>query len=150
MRDIKRSFSHASPSTITSPATSDCGPVHDDHPPAIDVEVLLNHSMGNVEFAMALLTELETSGLQYVEKIESSAASGDAGATGEAAHSLKGAAAIIGAESLRSLAARIEAVGESQDLAGVLPVIEELHREMARCLAQIPGMHEAGWPKGAQ
>lgn len=107
-------------------------------PPAIDTEVLFRRSMGKIAFAMALLDELEATGNHHVETIQTLAANDDAEATAEAAHSLKGAAAIIGAESLRSLAAEIEAVAETDDLERAASLIEDLRGEMARCLTQIP------------
>jgi len=105
--------------------------------PPIDTEVLFSRCMGNVAFAFVLLGELQTSGNQNVEAIELHATSDEPRAAAEAAHSLKGGAAIIGAKRLSEIAAEIEAAA----CLGVNPLLFELlhdlRSEMARCLAQI-------------
>lgn len=94
--------------------------------------------MGNIDFAKSLLAELESSGPDRIEDIKRMAATADCEAAADAAHSLKGTAAILGAESLRRLAAEVETVG----LAGIESQLNELAsqlaEEMKRCLAFIP------------
>jgi HPt (histidine-containing phosphotransfer) domain-containing protein len=79
--------------------------------PPIDANILLAHCMGNVSLAVTLLGELEANGKQQVDAIGRQVANDDPYAAAEAAHALKGAAAIIGAEPLRGKAAEIEAAG---------------------------------------
>ena len=94
--------------------------------------------MGNVSFANALLAELECSGNQQVDTIALHAASDEPQAAAEAAHSLRGAMAIIGAESLRGLAAEIEAAGRDNQTTLLLNLVRDLRSEMYRCLSYIP------------
>jgi len=94
--------------------------------------------MGNVSFALALLEELEASGKQHVEAIVLHATSDEPHAVAEAAHSLKGAAAIIGAEPLRGKAAEIEAASHDGENSLLLDLVHDLRGEMDRCLTYIP------------
>ncbi|MEX0819679.1 MAG: Hpt domain-containing protein [Pirellulaceae bacterium] len=109
---------------------------------AIDTETLFNRCMGNVSFALTLLSELETNGMKYVQTIAQHSAAADCAEAAEAAHAVKGAAGILGAESLRSLAAEIEGAGKVGDLDSLVPLVEDLRQEMGRCLAQIPKIRE--------
>jgi len=106
--------------------------------PPIDSEVLFSRCMGDVPFALALLDELETSGMQHVEAIFLHASSDSPRAAAESAHSLKGAAAIIGAEPLRRKAADIEAAGHTGRTSLLMTMVSDLHAEMDRCLTFIP------------
>ena len=72
--------------------------------PPIDSEVLFSRCMGNVSFAFTLLSELDANGKQQVDAIVRYVANDEPHAAAEVAHSLKGAAAIIGAEPLRGKA----------------------------------------------
>ncbi|MDP1560921.1 MAG: Hpt domain-containing protein [Pirellulaceae bacterium] len=114
------------------PATS-----HQTVPP-IDVEVLFSRCMGNVSFALALLDELEISGNRLLEEIVLHTESDAVQEAAEAAHSLKGATAIIGAESVRELSAKIEAAGRAGESSLLLDMVHELRAEMDRCLTYIP------------
>ena len=107
-------------------------------PPPVDTEVLLSHCMGNISFALALLGELEANGKQQVDAIALHVAAGDPEAVAEAAHSLKGGAAIIGAEPLRELAAEVEAAGRAGEPSLLLDMVQDLRDEMDRCLTFIP------------
>ena len=106
--------------------------------PSIDSKVLFSRCMGNVSFAFALLDELEANGMQQVESILIHAASDEPHAAAEAAHSLKGAAAIIGAEPLRGKAAEIEAAGHADETSQLLELVQDLRYEMDRCLTYLP------------
>lgn len=106
--------------------------------PPIDSEVLFSRCMGNVSFAIALLGELEANGKQQVDAIVLHATSDEPHAAAEAAHSLKGAAAIIGAEPLRGKAAEIEAAGHDGETFLLWDMVHDLRSEMDRCLTYIP------------
>jgi Amt family ammonium transporter len=94
--------------------------------------------MGNVSFALTLLDELEATGKQQVDAIVLHATNGEVHAAAEAAHSLKGAAAIIGAEPLRAKAAKIEKAGRAGEISSLSEMVHDLSSEMDRCLAYIP------------
>jgi len=105
--------------------------------PAIDPAGLESRSMGNRRLTLALLQELRWSGCAHVAAIERFAAEADLPATGEAAHSLKGAAAIVCAEPLRLLAAEIEAVAASGALTAVTALVAQLRPIMDSCNGEI-------------
>jgi Amt family ammonium transporter len=105
---------------------------------AINSDVLFKNCMGSVAFALTLLDELETNGMVQIETIAQHAAAADCVATAEAAHSLKGAAGIIGAESLLLFAAKIETAGKAKDIESILVLVDGIRQEMERCLVQIP------------
>ncbi len=104
----------------------------------IDTEALFARCMGNVAFALTLLSELEANGKQQMDAIVRHVANDDLYAVAEAAHSLKGAAAIIVAEPLRGKAAEIEAAGRDGEASLLLDLVRDLCSEMDRCLAYIP------------
>jgi HPt (histidine-containing phosphotransfer) domain-containing protein len=96
--------------------------------------------MGNAEFAESLLAALESSGPGHIETITRHARAGVAKATGDAAHALKGAAGIIGAEPLRAVAAQIEAAGKSGDIELAASLLHGIQTEMLHCLNYIPAI----------
>lgn len=104
----------------------------------IDTDALLARCMGNLAFAQSLLTELESTGTDRVEEIRRFAATGDCNSAAEAAHSLKGAAAIMGAEPIRNLAAEIEALGRAGVKTQLTELADQLGKEMKICLDFIP------------
>ncbi len=107
-------------------------------PAPINFDVLFSRCMGNISFAQALLGELESSGVHYADAIVQHATSEETHLVAQAAHSLKGAAAIIGAEPLRAKAAEIEALGHADKTSHLLEMAEDLRREMDCCLEYIP------------
>lgn len=68
------------------------------------------------ELLAELLILLHESSTADLEKITSAMARGDVATMGEAAHSIKGAAASLGVEALREVAYGIEQAGRSNDL----------------------------------
>ena len=68
------------------------------------------------ELLAELLALLEESSASDLEKIVSAMADGNVVAMGEAAHSIKGAAASLGVETLREVAHGIEKAGRDDDL----------------------------------
>lgn len=68
------------------------------------------------ELLAELLTLLYESSKADLEKITSAMAVGDVVTMGEAAHSIKGAAASLGVEALREVAYAIEQAGRNKDL----------------------------------
>ena len=106
-------------------------------PLPVDTNILLAHCLGNVSFALTLLDELESSGNQQVDAIIRHAANGDPLAAAQVAHSLRGAAGILGAEPLREMATDIEVAGGDAAPSILLGMAHDLRGEMDRCLAAI-------------
>jgi HPt (histidine-containing phosphotransfer) domain-containing protein len=108
----------------------------------IDYRALLNRCMGQLDFAQSLLSTFESDLPQRVEQLAQHIRRGDARAAADSAHTLKGAAGMITAESVRALAAKIEAAGRAGDLAEVASLAERLRDEARRCLRSIPEVRE--------
>lgn len=106
--------------------------------PPIDFTTLIARCMGNTSFALALLDELAASGKQQVDVLVKNAAGNHPIAVAEVAHSLKGAAAILGAERLRGKAAQVEAASSTSQDTLLEALIADLRCEMDRCLEFIP------------
>lgn len=103
----------------------------------IDTATLFERCMGNVGFALALLDELEATGPRHVDDIARLIEQGRPAASSDAAHALKGAAAIVGAEQVRRVAAAIELSAARGDLVVAAAQASQLRREMQYCLEQI-------------
>ena len=112
------------------------GQLHDR--PPIDRDALLSSCMKNVSFALSLVAELEASGREQVDSIVRLVSNGQAELAAEAAHSLKGAAAIIGASALSETAARLDAAADGEEDCAELGVAHALRDEMLRCLDYLP------------
>ena len=83
------------------------------------------------ELLAELLDLLRMSSAGDLEKIKEAAAAGDAEAMGDAAHSIKGAAASMGVVVLRDVAYEIEKKGRDGDLAGAAGYVTELQELVA-------------------
>ena len=108
----------------------------------LDRGALLARCMGNLEFALSLLSDFERDLPKRVDQIVERIRQGDAPAAAESAHALKGAAGIVTAESLRMLAAEIEAAGKAGDLTRIASLADQLRAEAQRCLRFIPELQE--------
>ena len=98
--------------------------------------------MGDLAFVDQILKTSQTEFRSMVDNLSRHLANGDAKKATLVAHSLKGAAALLGAEALRALAADTEALGKSGDLEKARQQIGHLQEEVQRCLAffpEIPG-----------
>jgi CheY-like chemotaxis protein len=78
------------------------------------------------EIAELFLTDAPSS----IDTLRTAVAMGDAGQTGETAHSLKGAVAALGATTAYALAAELEAMGHTGDLQGAATVVQRLDDEI--------------------
>ena len=89
------------------------------------------------------IRELASTGWEWIERIRQAVASGDCAEVEAAAHCLKGAAAILCAERLHAIAARIERAGTSDDIQTAEAQLEVLADEMRRCLDHIPQLQQS-------
>ncbi|GIW90932.1 MAG: hypothetical protein KatS3mg109_1364 [Pirellulaceae bacterium] len=105
---------------------------------SIDCRVLLSRCMGNLQFAQAVLDEFLASSRQKATEIARLAAHQRWADLTDLAHSLKGAAAIVGAERVRQRAWCVEQAGKAGDLAKLGHLVEELYEEVQRCLQDLP------------
>ena len=108
----------------------------------IDREALISRCMGNLEFADSLLADFQEDLPQQVDQIATFADQGDIEAMTDTAHSLKGAAGIVVAETIRTIVTEIEMAGKAADLTDTPSLTEQLQSETQRCLGFIPRLRE--------
>jgi len=108
----------------------------------LDVDEALRRLDGDTELFQAVLdTFLETTPA-LVEALASAASGADGAALQRAAHSLKGSAASIGAESVRHTAADLEELGRRGEPAEARSLLAELDRELRRLREAIAAADE--------
>lgn len=103
----------------------------------IDLAALSRRCMGNASLVSLLIDEFVSSSGQRIDALAALAAASAGRPMAEAAHSLKGAAAIIGADAVCALAASLENDGMADDVQRAEETVAELKREFARCVAQV-------------
>ena len=89
----------------------------------------LEQASDDAELLQELIDLFHDSSASDLAKIKQGAARGDAAMMGDASHSIKGAAASLGIESIRAVTAELEEAGRSGDLDGakkLLPHLESL------------------------
>ena len=89
----------------------------------------LEQASDDAELLQELINLFHDSSASDLAKIKEGAARGNPALMGDASHSIKGAAASLGIESIRAVAAELEEAGRSGDLAGaknLLPRLESL------------------------
>lgn len=110
--------------------------------PPIDVQLLLSRCMSNVPLALALIDEFESNGSRQVATIVQNAIDGNVNDASAGAHSLKGAAGIIGAQSLSAIAAQVEAAKHEDHALELLNLTRQLEEEMNRCLSYVSKLRQ--------
>ncbi|MBI4791440.1 MAG: Hpt domain-containing protein [Deltaproteobacteria bacterium] len=73
-----------------------------------------------------LLGLFHESSAEDLDRIKEGARQGNAVGMGDASHSIKGAAASLGIEGIRTVAAALEKAGRSGDLAGAMRILPDL------------------------
>jgi ammonium transporter, Amt family len=104
----------------------------------IDVAALLDRCVGDAEFVQLMLEKFRSTSVTMLNTISQAVDAGDAKQMGWYAHNIKGAAANLSAESVRSIAGRLEELGHRGEMEQAEEILSELKREMERCVAYIP------------
>ena len=99
----------------------------------INTQALMARCMGNSAFARSLLSELATTISDRCHEFSCNASDKDYDALGEAAHSLKGTASVMCAESVRDLSLKIETASQARDEETVDSLVSRLLEELERC-----------------
>jgi Amt family ammonium transporter len=110
--------------------------------PPINAEALYERCLYDVDFMCSLLAELETMGPNRLADIAKQVEREDCLQASNAAHALKGAAALMGAEPIRRLTSSIEEIGRTGTLEGMPELVAELTTEMQRCLEFLPTVYQ--------
>ena len=103
--------------------------------PAVDQQQLMRACGGDAALARQVLEQMKSIVASQVDEIAQLARQDQLGAISEIAHSLKGAAAVVGAERLRLAASAIELAADSGDKAGVSEAIHGI-RAVARVFVE--------------
>ncbi|MBI3466222.1 MAG: response regulator [Planctomycetes bacterium] len=114
--------------------------------PPFDLDTLVERCMGDHEFVERILAKFQQRAAADLQEIERSIARGDAKRTARLAHGIKGTAANLSAEPLRTLAAQLETLAEDSDLAGAQLCLRQLQTECQRFLEHAPKILAAAAP----
>ena len=99
-----------------------------------DKATALVETAGDEALLEELLSLFRAAAAEDLEQMRQAVTAGDVAATMAAAHSLKGAAASLGLESIRRLAEAVEQAGPSGDIATAretLPILADLLDQLA-------------------
>ena len=110
--------------------------------PPFDAAAALERCMGDVGFLDTLLASFVKAAPGSLDEIKRGLSDGDAEVTTRAAHSLKGAAGMITANTLREQAARVETLAHEGDLIAAADHLARLRDEAERCVACIEAFRE--------
>ena len=86
----------------------------------------LEQACDDEDLLQELLGLFHESSADDLARIKEGALQGNAVGMGDASHSIKGAAASLGIESIRSVAAALEKAGRSGDLDGAMRIVPDL------------------------
>jgi Amt family ammonium transporter len=105
--------------------------------PAYDLGSLSARCLGNLDFAISLLDRFAAGTDDSIQRLRTAADRGDLSDLAREAHSLKGSAANLSAESIRDAAASLEAACRSGVRDDGVAAVERLVGELDRCRRQI-------------
>jgi signal transduction histidine kinase/CheY-like chemotaxis protein len=106
------------------------------------MDALLQRCLGREDFVQKVLAKFRSTSVEALEQLVRAARERDAQATVHGAHSLKGMAATVAAEPLRRAAADAEAQSRAGDWDAVARHVEEVRRELQRCIEAIPAVSQ--------
>lgn len=106
-----------------------------DPSPPLDLDAVLDRCMGDVQFLNRILNQFQTQTSRDLEVLQKALAGNDAEELRRVAHGLKGAAAYMAAETIRSLSHDLEHCGRNGDLSAVPSLLDQLQAELNRCRA---------------
>ena len=127
---------------VVVPHVEPDAPVPAPEGPPFDAAAALDRCMGDVGFLDTLLASFVKAAPGSLDEINRGLSDADAEATTRAAHSLKGAAGMITANTLREHAARVETLAHEGDLAAAADHLDQLRDEAERCVACIEAFRE--------
>lgn len=111
--------------------------------PPIDRQGLISRCLGSSSFALSLLDEFASASRQLVDEISARVSADDCDGVAESAHAIKGAAAIIGATTVRQAALEIELSARAGDRQQLAEQLHCLQRHLDRCHAELPRLRQS-------
>lgn len=106
--------------------------------PPFDRVRLLERCLDNLEFALVLLDEFETTSESRLSGFRTALAEQDRGAIAFKAHALKGVVGILAADALKATCSRLEAAANAADWDKTRDLIQQLEQEMQEAIDFIP------------
>lgn len=107
-------------------------PSSDDQP--LDLQAALARCMNDTQLLGETFDTFVAQMPKYLDELQQVVGKGDAAAIARGAHSFKGAAGMVAAETLRALAAELESMGRAGDLNDACRRIDDMDTELARCV----------------
>ena len=103
-------------------------------PKVCDLSMALARMAGDVGLLQQMVVFFREDAPEYLARLKSAAAGGDAAGVQHAAHSLRGMLAMFTAEAAMHVALQLEQMGRAGDLVAAPAQTVELEREMSRML----------------
>jgi HPt (histidine-containing phosphotransfer) domain-containing protein len=127
---------HFTAGIVNSPA-GPAGPV-----PAIDFEELFERCLGNVTFLLSFCGVFQDQVALDMARIDEALGAGDFDELSHVAHRLRGSAAYLSADAVRSCAQRLENAAAERDIDQAADAVAQLGGALATCLAQLAILRE--------
>jgi Amt family ammonium transporter len=102
------------------------------------IDTLLERCMGNMQTVASILDEFEREAVDDLAQIKKRVEDGDCAELARVAHSLKGAAAILAADTLAGIAFKLERMGRAGVLTEQDQLLTQLNDEIDRCIGYLP------------
>lgn len=99
----------------------------------IDVAALLGRCLNDASFVAATLSSFVSTVPKHIEELIAALQKADSETAVREAHSIKGAAGMITAETVRAIAAEIEALGKVDQLQDAIDRLDDLRAEFEVC-----------------
>jgi HPt (histidine-containing phosphotransfer) domain-containing protein len=106
--------------------------------PAILIPTLLERCMNNARTVDVVINKFEKQANDAIAQIKQHITTSDLTAIARVAHSLKGAAGILAANQLATLAGQMEQLGRNGEVAQLGSQFASLQAEITRCIDQLP------------
>jgi ammonium transporter, Amt family len=108
--------------------------------PTFNIDELMERCGNDPATLRLVLDRFQQHAREDLDRMQQAINARDAAQLQLAAHSLKGAAGLLSAESVRRIAADLETIAEQSRLEDAPGSLEQLRRELQRCLADIPAI----------
>ena len=111
-------------------------------PPAssLDVSALLARFSNNLSLGRMVLEEFQRQAANDLLQLRQQLEARNLVALSQVAHSLKGAAGLLTATRVETLAADLEKAGRQDDVKGVIALCEQLDQELTKCINDLPNV----------
>ncbi len=126
--EIKQTAAESHVSAATQTITEAKG---NDGEPPIDMKTAMSRFDNDMAFYKTMLNEFLDYVPEQIKALEEAVKSGDADEVQRHAHSIKGAAGMLGANRASSIAFEIENKGKNKNVEGIIELIEQLKQEIA-------------------